>query len=150
MVLGAAIAADASAEARHLHGRFGAGIILGEPTGITMNIFLSQLTALEFSAAWSLESNNSFQLQGDYVWHMWDLIDVDRGALPVTVGVGGRVVFRDVGDDLLGIRVPLGLAYELDTAPIDFFGQIVPILDLAPSTEFDFDAAVGARFYFGK
>ncbi|MBP2681688.1 MAG: hypothetical protein H6Q78_1551, partial [Candidatus Krumholzibacteriota bacterium] len=46
-------------------------------------------------------------------------------------------------------RVPVGLTYIFDGAPLDIFFEIVPILDLIPDTEFDANAAIGIRFYFG-
>lgn len=139
-----------SARAQHLHGPVGLGLVLGEPTGIAAKVFLAGGNAVEAAAAWSLSGNNEFQLQGDYVFHMWDWIKVEQGQMPVTFGVGGRIKFRENRDDIVGVRFPIGLAYELDQAPIDFFGQLVPILDLAPDTDFDLEGAIGARFYFGQ
>ena len=138
------------AKAGHLHGPFGLGLIIGEPTGIGAKLFLGGGNAVEGALAWSASGNNEFHLQGDYVYHWFDLIKVERGQLPVTFGIGGRIVFRENDKDLFGIRFPVGLAYELEQAPIDFFFQLVPILDLVPDTDVDFEGAIGARFYFGS
>ncbi len=43
----------------------------------------------------------------------------------------------------------MGLAYVLQDAPIDFFFELVPLLDLIPDTDFAFNAAIGARYFFG-
>ena len=51
-------------------------------------------------------------------------------------------------DTQLGVRVPLGLAYLFQTAPVDIFLEIVPILDFIPETDFRINAALGARYYF--
>ena len=40
------------------------------------------------------------------------------------------------------------LNYIFETSPFDVFLEVVPVLDLAPDTEFDFNAAIGARFFF--
>ena len=127
---------------------FGIGIMAGEPTGISMKLWLSEANALDAGVAWSLENNNSFQLQVDYVMHKFSLINVGDGSLPLYFGLGGRLRFRENGSDDIGVRVPVGLDYLFEDTPIDIFGEIVPILDLSPSTEFDINAAVGARFYF--
>lgn len=129
-------------------GPFGLGIIVGEPTGIDAKYHLNRTNALEFAAAWSVESNNTFQIQGDYLVHTYDLIKVDRGEMPLFFGVGLRMAFREDADELVGVRFPGGLDYMFDGAPLDIFGQIVPILELAPSTEFELEGAIGARFFF--
>jgi hypothetical protein len=74
------------------------------------------------------------------------LIPVPEGKLPFYVGVGGRVVFSD--DATIGVRVPLGLDYMFSNAPVDIFVELVPILNLAPSTDFDFNGGIGARYWF--
>ena len=42
----------------------------------------------------------------------------------------------------------VSLDYIFDGAPVDVFVQVVPILELAPATEFNVNAALGARFFF--
>jgi hypothetical protein len=129
-------------------GPFGIGIIIGEPTGIDAKYYLSRENAIEAAAAWSLESDNTFQIQVDYLFHKYDLIKVEQGELPLYFGFGGRLAIRENEDDLIGIRFPVGLDYNFAGAPIDIFGAIVPILELAPSTDFELEGAIGARFFF--
>ena len=125
---------------------FGLGIILGEPTGVSGKLWTSSENAFDFAAAWSFQDDGHLLLQADYVWHIFRLIPVSSGRLPFYVGVGGRVVFAD--DPTIGVRVPLGLDYMFSNAPVDIFLELVPILDLAPSTDFDFGAGIGARYWF--
>jgi len=44
----------------------------------------------------------------------------------------------------------VGLLYTFQNEPIDIFLEIVPLLELIPDTKFGLDAALGARYYFGK
>jgi hypothetical protein len=132
----------------HLHGPFGLGIIIGEPTGIDLKFFLTDINAIEGAVAWSLSGNNELHLQAEYLYHLYDLIKVSKGVLPLFVGIGGRFIFREDADDILGIRIPVGLAYEFEGAPFDAFIEIVPIMDLTPDTDFDLEGAIGGRFYF--
>jgi hypothetical protein len=125
---------------------FGLGIILGEPTGVSGKLWTSGTNAFDFAAAWSFSGNGNLLLQADYVWHIFRLIPVPEGKLPFYVGVGGRVVFSD--DATIGVRVPLGLDYMFSNAPVDIFVELVPILNLAPSTDFDFNGGIGARYWF--
>ncbi len=125
---------------------FGLGIILGEPTGISAKLWTSGVNAFDFGAAWSFRGEGHLLLQADYVWHMFHLISVSSGRLPFYIGIGGRVILSD--DPLVGARVPVGLDYFFADAPVDIFIEIVPILDLVPSTDFDLGGGIGARFWF--
>jgi len=127
---------------------FGLGIILGEPTGISGKLWISGRSAVDGAAAWSLGNNEALHLHADYLLHNFTLIKVEKGRLPFYYGIGGRIRFADVGDDHIGVRVPLGLAYLFEGAPLDIFLEIVPILDLAPDTDFDLNGALGMRFFF--
>lgn len=128
--------------------KFGLGIIIGEPTGIDGKFMLANEHAIEGAAAWSLSGNNEFHIQGDYLFHNYELINVESGQLPLFFGVGGRIVFLEKVDDVVGIRFPVGLSYIFDNAPFDIFGEVVPILDITPDTDFDFEGAIGTRFWF--
>jgi hypothetical protein len=141
---GAALPATA-AQNKHV----GVGFILGEPTGIDAKFWLANEHALEFGAAWSLSGNNEFHIQGDYLFHKFDLIHINTGdQFPLFFGIGGRMVLVENADDVIGIRFPVGLTYIFANYPFDIFGEIVPILDVAPDSDFDLEAAIGARFWF--
>lgn len=125
---------------------FGLGIVLGEPTGLSAKLWTSSSNALDFAAAWSFKGDGHMLLQADYVWHSFNLINVSSGRLPLYYGIGGRVILSD--DPLVGVRIPVGLNYQFASAPIDIFVEIVPILDLIPSTDFDLGGGLGVRFWF--
>jgi hypothetical protein len=128
-------------------GNFGIGIILGEPTGVSGKLWLTDRSAVDMAAAWSFSDEEAFHLHADYLLHNFDLISVSQGRLPIHFGVGARVKFED--ESKLGVRVPVGLTYIFDGAPLDIFFEIVPILDLIPDTDFEANAAIGIRFFFG-
>jgi hypothetical protein len=137
-------------------GGLGLGIILGEPTGVCLKGWLDGRTAVDGAAAWSFSGHDSFQLHADYLIHYFDVVEADdlRGALPVYVGIGGRIRLseerrRDDDENVtLGVRIPFGMTYITASAPVDVFIEFVPILDLVPDTDFDLAAGFGARFYF--
>ena len=130
-------------------GRFGLGVIAGEPTGPCFKLWTSQRTAIDGAAAWSFAKNAGMHLHADYLFHNFDLIDIDKGRLPLYYGIGGRIRFGEGDrDDNIGVRIPVGLAYLVENVPLDVFFEIVPILDLAPETDLDFNAALGVRYFF--
>ena len=136
------------------HG-FGMGIILGEPTGLSAKAWTSNDNAFDFALAWSFnnyhhgndyDNDGDVLLQADYVWHFFNAISVSSGKLPIYVGVGARVVLAD--DPSFGVRIPVGIDYLFANAPIDIFLELVPILDLSPSTDFGIGGGIGIRYWF--
>ena len=125
---------------------FGLGIILGQPTGVSGKYWTNGQNAFDFAAAWSFSENGNLLLQADYVWHMFRLIQVSEGKLPLYVGVGGEITFAN--RTRVGVRVPVGLDYLFANAPVDIFLEIVPILELVPETDFDLAGGVGVRYWF--
>lgn len=134
-------AAQANDDGNH---NFGLGLMLGEPTGVTIKSWFNRQSAFDVGAAWSLsERNEAVHLHADYLRHNWFS---DTENLAFYYGVGGRVIFSN--NATAGIRVPLGLNYVFDSAPFDLFVEAVPILDLSPDVEFAGNGAVGIRYYF--
>jgi hypothetical protein len=124
---------------------FGAGIMLGEPTGISLKNWISKTNAWDAGIAWGFGKHGAFHLHGDYLWHKYDLINVDKGTLPLYYGVGARLLFAD--DTHLGIRGVVGLDYLFEGLPLDVFLEIAPIFDIVPGTEFSFNGAIGVRYF---
>lgn len=125
----------------------GLGIIIGEPTGICLKYFTSPTGALAGAAAWSLSGDEkAVHIYGDYLYHMTELATWDGGRSPFYLGVGARAIFRD--ETIAGIRIPVGMSWVFDEAPFDAFLEIVPVMDIAPDTEFDVAGGAGARFWF--
>ena len=137
---------------------FGIGVIVGEPTGLSIKKWIGKDRAIDAAAAWSFSENDSFQIHADYLIHNFGILKTGDvgGRLPLYFGVGGRLKLenhdspkgRNSHDALLGVRIPLGISYLFAKAPVEIFAEIVPILDLVPDTEFDLNGAIGARFYF--
>ena len=124
----------------------GVGVILGEPTGVSFKYWTHSSGAFAGAAAWSFVDEGAFHIHIDYILHNFDLIKIPEGRLPFYYGIGGRI--KASKDARIGARVPLGLAYLFNNAPVDIFLEVVPLLDLAPKTAFRINAAIGARYYF--
>jgi hypothetical protein len=145
VAVGLCLASTAQAKPR---GPFGIGIIIGEPTGVDVKVFLNETNAIEGALAWSLSEDNEVHIQAEYLYHFYDWIKVKKGLLPVFFGIGGRIVFREHSKDIIGLRIPGGLSYEFAEGLFDVFIEIVPILDLTPDTDFDLEGAFGLRIWF--
>ncbi len=137
----------ADAQARGNGGNLGLGVMLGEPTGISVKSWNNDRSAFDLGAAWSFAgSNDAIHLHGDYLLHSW-FNDVKQGDLAFYYGIGARVILSDP-DAYLGVRVPFGLNYIIQDSRVDIFAEVVPILNLTPNTDFDGNGALGIRYYF--
>lgn len=130
-------------------GKFGLGIIIGEPTGLSAKLWLNDRMAVDAAAGWSLHDDSDFYLHSDFLYHKFDLIPVSSGRMPFYFGAGGFVRFRDEDrDNQAGIRVPVGVSYMFEKTPVDIFAEFAPGIDLTPSTRCDFTGGIGMRFWF--
>jgi hypothetical protein len=131
-----------------LHGQetgLGIGMIIGEPTGLSAKMWMNEKNALDAGIAWSFAGTGYLRVHSDILWHSYPL-NVEKGKLPVYYGVGAKLLLSsELG---LGIRVPVGLAYLFESAPVDLFAELVPGLDLLPGTGLGIDAAIGVRYFF--
>lgn len=124
---------------------FGLGVVLGDPTGLSGKLWLSETNALQGAAAWSV-SNDLLYGQVDYLMHKPGLIDVEKGEMLGYFGLGAGLL---IGDDFgIAARVPLGLNYHFQSSPLDMFLEVAPGLALIPETDFILGAGLGIRYFF--
>lgn len=118
----------------------GIGIIVGEPTGLSIKINNFPVLGI----AWSLD--DYIHLHCDY----WLKSGKLERSLYWFFGVGVKVVIKDKKEDDnfgMGMRIPLGLRYFL-ARRVELFGELAPGLMVLPGTDFNIDAGIGLRFYF--
>jgi hypothetical protein len=128
--------------------KLGLGVIAGEPTGITGKFLLDSASGIDAGVGWKTSGDNEFHIYGDYLYHLYDIIDVPKGNLPFYFGGGLRYVDREKKDDKFGIRIPVGIEYLFENISLGAFFELVPILNLDPDTDFDLEAGIGIRFFF--
>jgi hypothetical protein len=147
------------------NGKFGLGLELGEPTGLNGKLFLTPNQAIDFGIG---DLYHNFYVDGDgihlyfdYMWHPFEITQNESFKLPFYVGLGGRVWFFDYScrggvcssASIIGLRVPLGMTFDLNNVPLDIFLQFVPTLDFyrnfnGRSVYLDVDFSVGIRYWF--
>lgn len=124
----------------------GAGIILGEPTGITAKVWGEGGLAADAAVAWSFLGDSSLYIHTNVLYHFRVL---DTGANNfITPYVGGGISFRFEDKLNMGLRIPLGASWLLNAVPVEIFAEIAPGVGLIPETDFELGAGFGARFYF--
>jgi hypothetical protein len=149
---------------------FGLGVMLGAPSGLSGKYYLGgSPVALAFGAGvfHEFRHREGTHLHVDVLWHPVVLATADSFVLPLYFGVGGRILDHDDyvwHDDRyedhthVGIRAPLGIAFDFTNVPLDVFFELVLVADviyLDDDEDFDedhdtldFNGAIGVRYYF--
>jgi hypothetical protein len=139
--------------------RFGLGVIIGEPAGISAKLWTSTYTAFDFGLGWSMggdrmgrydyyyNGTNRVHVHMDYLWHSFDAIHSSE-RFPLFYGIGVRMNNGAGYDASAAIRGVVGIAWLPREAPIDIFLELVPMLQLSPASNFGIDAGVGVRYFF--
>jgi hypothetical protein len=127
-------------------GNIGVGIILGEPTGLSLKWWRGRTMALDAGAAWSFANGDYLQVHGDILFHNFDVFNVERDKMALYYGFGGRVKFED--KTVVSLRLPVGISYEIAKTSIELFLEIVPMLDVVPDTKFGVAGGAGFRYFF--
>jgi hypothetical protein len=139
--------------------RFGLGVIIGEPTGISAKLWTSPVNAFDFGLGWSMGGDRIGKYDGyynggsrvhfhmDYLWHSFEAIHSTE-RFPLYYGIGGRINTGAGYNSSLAVRGVLGIAWLPRGTPIDVFLELAPSLQLTSSTGFGIDAGFGARYFF--
>jgi hypothetical protein len=150
---------------------FGLGVVLGEPTGITLKGILGAGHAVQASFAFALVYRDRFLAALDYVWHPtlvtanaaldlawhfglggvlgvwydeWAYDCIDDDGSPLT-----PAVCRESARLMGGLRVPIGLDLMFTGAPVELFLELAPEVELYPVIDWLLYGGFGARYYFG-
>jgi hypothetical protein len=144
---------------------FGLGLMFGDPTGLSGKYYLGPDTAIDFGVGgggYGYGHRRGLHIHVDYLWHPISLVSADAFELPLYFGVGGRLWHfddydnnNDPYDDVnaLGVRVPVGIAFDFNNVPLDIFFELGLVFDFFFNDyRDDFGVhglgAIGIRYYF--
>lgn len=165
----AAAATPADARPRPGHQRhfesnksLGLGLELGAPFGLSGKYFLKEGgdRAIDFGIGdigpGYYGDRSGIHLYADYLWHPLSLTGNETFELPLFIGIGGRYWDFDYGKTsgayAVGVRVPVGIAFDFNNVPFDIFIQVAFVLDFVHNYTHDVygdaDFSLGARFWF--
>ena len=149
------------------NGTFGIGLELFSPTGLNGKYFLSDTTALNFGFGviydrYYYDDRDGLHLYIDHLWHPLSITNQPAFKLPLYVGVGGRIWdFHDndrrVGDNggyAIGVRGPIGIAFDFNNKPLDIFIQLTFVVDFFANYYddenfgFHIEGSAGIRYWF--
>lgn len=135
-----------SLPARADKGAFGLGLIVGQPTGVTGAVDLSDHTALDGAIGFGFFNDRNFYAHLEFDYYFPTLAHGDALDLSLYIGVGGFFVAHK--DAAIGARVPVGLSFDFTSAPIQIFLEASFLFGLVPDGYFEPRGAVGFRYYF--
>jgi hypothetical protein len=165
----ALLLAAASAQARPLaisqrfdtDKKIGAGVMLGVPISAVGKLMLTPELALDLGlgAYVAYRDRTGFHMHADLLFHPFVAVEGETFQAPLYLGLGPRLLHYD-GTTHVGVRVPLGISFVFDNAPIDVFLETAFIYDLSISQDetgevgqsspgaVDVNGLVGLRYYF--
>ncbi len=124
----------------------GIGIILGNPTGLSLKFADNGSSHFNAALGWSLRKDSNLYFHTDYIFKRFNSIRFTPSfSMTPTMGIGGRIITKN---DEIGLRIPFGLLYNFRNNPFDFFIELVPTLDIIPATDFDIGFALSFRYLF--
>ena len=173
-----ALTTRADAERYMSKERFGIGLELGAPSGISGKYFLGGMVAVQGGVgiveSWGYDG---FHAHAEVVWHP---VLLERGRavdIPLHVGIGARFLQHDHmdrydrfdrcwdgrdyydcrgADSHLGVRAPVGVSFLFKEVPMDLFVEVALVMDLMHvNNDYGYDhsatgihGALGGRYYF--
>ena len=167
------IGADtATADRYNSKPRFGIGLELGAPTGLSGKYFLGGQVAVQGGVGvirqW-YRYEDALHAHAELVWHPAVIHRSRAVTIPLHLGVGARLLdeegycwdgnswFRCDNDTHLGIRAPIGVSFLLGNVPMDIFVELAMVIDVLEFDDNDYmhdhdraglDGVMGARYYF--
>ena len=130
----------------------GQGVASVNPVGLAAKGWISDRQALAGMTSFFIGSDgipSYWVIQGDYLFHNFNELEVDEGYLALYVGAGAQFTIFEGTDNQFALRGPIGVDYMLGSAPVDIFVEVAPTLNVTDPTSLRFDGAIGFRYFFG-
>lgn len=128
----------------------GLGTALGGPDGLSYKYWMSETSALAGVVSFAIAENQSrFYTHFDYLTHkFYDELDWETGRVYYYYGGGlGYEWQQGRSDDVLTVRLPSGLGFDMVDIPVGGFFELAPTITLSPDLRFAFVGNFGFRFY---
>lgn len=140
---------------------FGAGLQVGDPTGVSLAWRPTEWNAVEVGLGYDL-LDGQFKSSADYLQSVAVIDPGPSVRIPVYIGLGAGVG-SDLGMEMGGLRdteegrpdattvaarVPIGASVLMMNAPVEIFAHVIPSLLVLPERQLGVDGALGVRYYF--
>ena len=123
--------------------RYGLGLIVLDPSGLTAKAWLKKSGAIAGAIGWSAMEGHQLHLQADYIFYGGRMASDQNVDFSFYLGLGGKIIFQD--QDNAWFRVPLGIDFFTKKSPLNIFIEVVPSFNFA---EIKLSGAIGIRYLF--
>lgn len=123
--------------------KYGLGLILFDPSGLTAKAWLKKPGAIDGAIGWSALEGHQLHIHADYLFYGARIASDQNVEFSFYLGVGGKIIFRD--HDNAWFRVPLGIDFFTKKSPLNIFIEIVPSFNFS---ELELYGAIGIRYMF--
>lgn len=160
LLLALGIAAPAGATEIGNGRAFGLGLQLGAPSAITGKFYLGgRQNAIDFAVGAFYDDYgyvyDGLYVQAAYHFHLTELTSGNGVTIPFRIGIGGFLGSWNYGWSgrwdygvVIGARVPFGLDFDLESAPVQFYLEVAPQVTVLPPLGIGADGGIGFRYYF--
>lgn len=130
----------------------GASAFDRNPVGLNVKAWLSDRQAFSgmtsfFIGGTTASAPSYWILQGDYLFHNFNELEVEEGYLALHVGAGGQLTVFEDALNQFALRAPVGVNYMVGSAPVDIFVEVAPSLRVTDPAALRFDGAIGFRYF---
>lgn len=133
---------------------WGLGAVIGSPTGLSANYFLSEARTIHTTLAYDLSGDDDFQVASHYQWRNNNL-SFEKIKLGWFYGLGARLAFKDHehkhdhDENLeLGPSGTIGLFHEFQEVPLEVFLKGNLTVNIIEDTDVDADVMLGLHYNF--
>ncbi len=141
---------------------WGLGAVIGAPTGLSANYFLSESRTIHTTLAYDFSGDDDLQIASHYTWRMNNL-NFEQVKLGWFYGVGARLAFKDHDDHNhshhnhdhdddekmeFGPSGTIGLFHEFEKVPLEVFLKGNLTLNVIEDTDVDADVMIGLHYNF--
>ena len=128
--------------------RYGLGVMIGAPTGISAKILRSKKHPLDAGISFG----NNFEVHSTYLLPQKKRLVLERTRLRWYWGIGGKLKSVDKKDEddeiYLGPRASIGINHYFKKLSLEGFAESAINVFVLPSSDVDLDITIGARYYF--
>jgi hypothetical protein len=148
--------------------KFGLGVVIGDPTGLSAKLWVAPTNAIDFGLGfWSGVNGDCFvdnagntictnagvhngSFNADYLWQS----NIIRGSAQLDwhIGGGGRMIFWSGCQSncvAIAARAPIGLDLMFQNPGfLEVFFELAPSFWIVPDVGFGIEGGLGVRFYF--
>ncbi len=133
---------------------FAQGIGIGgqllSPTGVSVKAPIGETSAITGAVGFFVSDNfKNAVIEANYIMYRGsERFNVDSGSLNPYFGGGLSLGLAENTDATLSLRVPFGIEYGLESAPVEIYMDIGPDIGITPNVDLGLDSSLGFRIFF--